>query len=101
MPSAYAELHAHSFFSLLDGASSPEALVAQSQALGFEHLALTDHNSLAGAMRFWKAARGTGIHPIFGAEVNVMDRDDHFKQSEGSMHLTLLAENLVGYASLC
>ena len=91
MTNAYVELHAHSFFSLLDGASSPEALVAGAHELGLHALALTDHNSLAGAMRFWKAAQRVGIHAIVGAEITLV----------GDLHLTLLAENQVGYASLC
>ncbi len=94
----YAELHTHSFFSLLDGVSSPEALVAYAHDLGLRSLALTDHNSLAGAIRFWKAAQRPSaspeeaLHPIFGAEVD-LENDRH--------HLTLLAENQQGYASLC
>ena len=88
---AYAELHAHSFFSLLDGASSPEALVACAHEFGLKALALTDHNSLAGAIRFWKAAQGADVHPTFGAEVTMPD----------DQHLTLLAENQEGYAMLC
>jgi error-prone DNA polymerase len=91
MIDAYAELHAHSFFSLLDGASSPEVLVTTARELGLQSLALTDHNSLAGAMRFWKAAQSAGLHPLFGAEVTL----------ETTHHLTLLAESQTGYASLC
>lgn len=91
MTSAYAELHAHSFFSLLDGASSPEALVAGARELGMPALALTDHDSLAGAIRFWKAAQKAEMRPVFGAEVSLVD----------DQHLTLLAENKEGYASLC
>lgn len=91
MIESYAELHCHSFYSLLDGASSPEALVTQAVALGMQSLALTDHDSMAGAVRFWKAAQRNNIHPIFGTEVALTD---------GS-HLTLLAETQVGYANLC
>lgn len=91
MTSPYAELHCHSHFSLLDGASSPEALVTRASTLGISALALTDHNSLAGAIRFWKAAKKAEIHPIIGAEVTL----------ENEQHLTLLAENQRGYANLC
>ena len=77
----YAELHCHSHFSLLDAASSPEDLIAHAQELGLAAIALTDHNSLAGAIRFWKAAQKSGIHPIIGAEVTLVD----------DQHLTLLA----------
>jgi error-prone DNA polymerase len=91
MIEAYVELHAHSFFSLLDGASSPEVLISTAQELGLTALALTDHNSLAGVVRLWKAAQQAGFHAIFGAEVTLVDNH----------HLTLLAENREGYASLC
>lgn len=87
----YAELHCHSFFSLLDGASSPEALVEWAAALGYPALALTDHNGLYGAVRFWQAAKARSIKPIIGAEVALADGN----------HLTLLAETQHGYANLC
>ncbi len=95
----YAELHCHSTFSLLDGASSPESLAEHAQRLGLAALALTDHDSLAGAVRFWVAARRAGIHPVFGAEVALVDSDTAPPGSE--RHLTLLAETQEGYASLC
>ena len=88
---AYAELHCHSYFSLLDGSSSPEDLVARAEALGLKALALTDHDSLAGAVRFWTAARRAGLHVLFGAEVTLADET----------HLTLLAETQEGYGNLC
>ncbi len=87
----YVELHNHSFYSLLDGASSPEALVARANEIEMRALALTDHDSLAGAVRFWKSAREIGIHAVIGAEVTL----------EGDQHLTLLAETQEGYANLC
>lgn len=68
---AYAELHCHSTFSLLDGASEPEALVARAQALGFHALALTDHDDVGGAVRFATAARAAGLPGILGAELTV------------------------------
>ncbi|MFN8472120.1 MAG: DNA polymerase III subunit alpha [Anaerolineae bacterium] len=86
----YVELHAHSYFSLLDGASSPEALAAEAARLGMSALALTDHDGLSGAVRFWHAARERGIQPIIGAEVTLAD----------GAHLTLLAETDAGYANL-
>ncbi|MCB0187933.1 MAG: PHP domain-containing protein, partial [Caldilineaceae bacterium] len=88
---AYAELHCHSYFSLLDGASSPEALVDEAHRLGLTALALTDHDSLAGAVRFQSAAEQQGLHAIFGAEVTLAT----------GHHLTLLAETQQGYANLC
>jgi error-prone DNA polymerase len=86
----YTELHSHSSFSLLDGASSPEALVKQAAALGYPALALTDHDGLYGAVRFWQAAQEQGIKPIIGAEVTFQDAG----------HLVLLAETQAGYANL-
>ena len=86
----YAELHAHSYFSLLDGASSPEALVEQAKTVGLSALALTDHDSLAGVVRFAAAARRGNLHAIFGSEVTL----------ESGPHLTLLAEPAQGYANL-
>ena len=88
---AFVELHCHSCFSLLDGASTPEALVARAAALGMPALALTDHNNLYGAVRLAEAARAAGIRPIFGAELTL----------SGGHHLTLLVENETGWGRLC
>ncbi len=79
----YVELHAHSYFSLLDGTASPERLVKQAAALGMGALALTDHDALYGAVPFVQAAREAGIQPLLGAELTL----------EGGHHLTLLVEN--------
>ena len=62
----YIELHAHSYYSLLDGVPTPEALVAQAAQYQMPALALTDHDALYGAPRFWRAAQAAGIKPIFG-----------------------------------
>ena len=86
----YAELHCHSYFSFLDGASPPEALIQRAQELGLEALALTDHDGLYGSIRFYKAAIKAGIRPITGAEMTLTDES----------HLTLLARNAQGYANL-
>jgi len=67
----YAELHAHSTFSLLDGASDPEALVARARELGLAALALTDHDDVGGAVRFATATREAGLPGILGAELTV------------------------------
>jgi error-prone DNA polymerase len=87
----YLELHAHSYYSLLDGASSPEDLVGQAVALGMPALALTDHDALYGAVSFSRAANARGIRPIFGAEITLSD----------GHHLTLLVENHDGWKNLC
>ena len=65
----YAELHCHSSFSFLDGASHPEELVAEASRLGLEALALTDHEGLYGVVRFFEAAREAGVRTVYGAEL--------------------------------
>ncbi|HEV2074278.1 MAG TPA: DNA polymerase III subunit alpha, partial [Thermomicrobiales bacterium] len=87
----YTELHLHTAFSFLDGASLPEEMIAQAVAYGYESLAVTDHDGIYGAMEFAQAARAAGITPITGAEITLDD---------GS-HLTLLAESRIGYGNLC
>jgi error-prone DNA polymerase len=95
-PPGYVELHTHSDHSLLDGVSSPEALVAQAAELGMPALALTDHDALYGAVRFTLAAQEAGIKPILGAEMTLAG-----SEFEGDDHLTLLVETAEGYANLC
>ncbi len=73
----YAELHCHSYFSLLDGASSPEALVKRAAELELPALALTDHDALYGAVAFWRAAEEAGIKAVLGAEVTVGESLPH------------------------
>ena len=90
-PPAYAELHCHSCFSLLDGASAPADLAAQAAALGLPALALTDHDAVYGTPRFLRAAQAAGIQPILGAELTLA----------GGYHLTLLVENEAGWHNLC
>jgi len=70
---AYAELHCHSNFSFLDGASAPDELVERAAALGLTGLAVTDHQGLYGSVRFNTAAAAAGIHPVIGVEVELAD----------------------------
>jgi error-prone DNA polymerase len=67
----YAELHCHTNFSFLDGASHPEDLVDGAMELGYEALAITDHNGFYGVSRFWQAARETGLPVIYGVEIGL------------------------------
>jgi error-prone DNA polymerase len=90
-PAPYVELHAHSAYSFLDGASLPEELAARAAELGYDALALTDHDGVYGSLEFAHAAKHFGVRPISGAEVTV----------EGGRHLTLLCETQGGYANLC
>src|SRR5688500_11013772 len=90
----YVELHCHSGFSFLDGASSPHELAAAAAAQGYEALALTDHDGVWGAMEFASACQPLGVRPIVGAEVTVSEGEREF-------HLTLLVESAVGWRNLC
>src|SRR5438094_8840803 len=71
MDDAYAELHCHSNFSFLDGASHPEELAEEAARLGLSALALTDHDGLYGIVRFAEAARAVGLPTVFGAELTL------------------------------
>src|SRR4051794_33255863 len=87
----YVELHAHSAYSFLDGASLPEELAARAAELGYDALALTDHDGVYGSLEFAYAAKQLGLRAITGAEVTL----------EREMHVTLLCETQRGYANLC
>jgi error-prone DNA polymerase len=88
---SYVELHAHSAYSFLDGASQPEELAARAAELGYPALALTDHDGVYGSLEFAHAAKHLGVRPITGAEVTL----------DGGAHVTLLVETPQGYANLC
>ena len=87
----YVELHCHSSYSFLDGASQPEELAIRAAELGYEALALTDHDGVYGSLEFAHAAKFFGVRPITGAEVT-LDR---------GAHVTLLVESRQGYGNLC
>src|SRR5712691_1654686 len=87
----YVELHAHSAYSFLDGASLPEELAVRAAELGYEALALTDHDGVYGSLEFAHAAKHFGVRPITGAELTLADRS----------HVTVLVETPKGYANLC
>src|ERR1700753_2241328 len=97
MSQSCAHLHVHSEYSLLDGASKSDNLAERAASFGQPALALTDHGVMNGAVELYKAAKKHGIKPIQGCEEYVTD--DHTKRSK-SHHLTLLAENAVGYRNL-
>jgi error-prone DNA polymerase len=97
----YVELHAHSAFSFLDGASSPAELAAAAAELGHAALALTDHDGVWGSMEFALACKGLGVRPITGAELTVA-LDPRAPSSPGDLiHLTLLVETAAGHRNLC
>jgi error-prone DNA polymerase len=119
----YAELHCHSNYSFLDGASHPEELVTEAARLGLEALALTDHNGFYGIVRFAEAARAVGLPTVFGTEITLTaglaadrrvarsEADTLFQVDTGELpdahapdpagrHLVLLADGPAGYARL-
>ncbi|HEX3539995.1 MAG TPA: error-prone DNA polymerase [Acidimicrobiales bacterium] len=97
----YAELHCHSNFSFLDGASHPEELVEEGARLGLRALALTDHDGLYGVVRFAEAAAAVGLPTVFGAELSLglTKRQNGVADPEGH-HLLVLARDATGYARL-
>jgi error-prone DNA polymerase len=149
----FAELHCHTDFSFLDGASPADELVERALELGLSGLAVTDHQGLYGAVRFAAAAREAGLHAVVGMEIELIDcaaADPHaivmpprrprrrsaqpslpiaragepaqapvtrqrppghrdprredvrgVRPQELGPHLTLLAQDQAGYASLC
>ncbi|QGK71430.1 DNA polymerase III subunit alpha [Allosaccharopolyspora coralli] len=102
----YAELHAHSNFSFLDGASHPEELAAEAVRLGLEAVALTDHDGLHGVVRFAEAAAEHGVRTVFGSELGLAPGAGRSEERAGvpdvdSRHLLVLARNPDGYARLC
>jgi error-prone DNA polymerase len=87
----YAELHCHSAYSFLDGVSLPQELAQRAEELGYEALALTDHNSVSGSIELAQAAKSCGIQAIHGAEIDL----------RGGRHLTLLVRDESGWRNLC
>jgi len=102
MTADFAHLHVHTEYSLLDGFSRTEKLVQQAKALGMQHLAITDHGAMYGAIEFYKACKAGGINPIIGIEAYLTgDMHDHSKRfSDDYHHLLLLAKNNTGYNNL-
>jgi error-prone DNA polymerase len=97
----YAELHCHSNFSFLDGASHPEELAEEAARIGLEALALTDHDGFYGVVRFAEAARAVGVPTVFGAELSLeLTRPQNGEADPAGRHLLVLARDPEGYARL-
>jgi error-prone DNA polymerase len=96
MDAPYVELHAHSAFSFLDGASTPMELAAAAAERGYPAFALTDHDGVWGSMEFAHACKGFGVRPIAGTELTVA-----VEPPVSFVHLTLLVESRIGYRNLC
>ncbi len=104
----YLELHSHSAFSFLDGASLPDEMAAAAAELGHGEIALTDHDGIWGSMEFAQACRGLGVRAITGVELTVAAPGMPLPAEPyrgncppGCFHLTLLVENARGYRNLC
>ncbi|GAB3150912.1 error-prone DNA polymerase [Micromonospora sonneratiae] len=97
----YAELHCHTNFSFLDGASHPEELAEEAARLGLTALAVTDHDGLYGVVRFAEAARALRLPTIFGAELSLdLPGPQNGEADPYGRHLLVLARGPQGYARL-
>ncbi|MBR2401589.1 MAG: DNA polymerase III subunit alpha, partial [Lachnospiraceae bacterium] len=101
---AFAHLHVHTEFSLLDGSNKITEYVKRVKELGMDSAAITDHGVMYGVIDFYRAAKDAGVKPIIGCEVYVAPGSRFDKELTGGEdryhHLVLLAENNVGYANL-
>jgi error-prone DNA polymerase len=97
----YAELHCHSHYSFLDGASKPEELVVEAARLGLEAIAITDHDGFYGAVRFSVAAREIGLPSVYGVELSLdLPAPQTGQPDPTGQHLLLLARGQEGYHRL-
>ncbi|WP_199253804.1 error-prone DNA polymerase [Mycolicibacterium mengxianglii] len=97
----YAELHTHSAYSFLDGASTPEELVEEAARLDLRAIALTDHDGLYGVVRFAEAARELDIQTVFGAELSLSGGGARTEVPDPpGPHLLVLARGPEGYRRL-
>lgn len=101
---AFAHLHVHTEYSLLDGSNKIKEYVKRVKELGMDSAAITDHGVMYGVIDFYKACKAEGIKPILGCEVYVAPNSRFDKELTGGedryYHLVLLAENDTGYANL-
>ncbi len=102
MPANFVHLHVHTEYSLLDGASRIDEIVAYAKELGMPALAITDHGGMYGVIEFYKACLDAEIKPILGCEVYVASRTRFDREAcDRSMgHLVLLAKDFTGYQNL-
>ncbi len=101
VPVPYAELHCHSAYSFLDGASTPEQLVSEALRLHLDALAITDHDGFYGVVRFAEAARGTGLKTLYGAELSLdLPAPQLGEPDPVGEHLLVLARGQEGYRRL-
>jgi len=100
---AFAHLHVHSQYSLLNGVNTPKELAAAAKAHGQPALALTDTANLYGAVELYKACKDAKIHPVFGAELWLDPRGVGAREGrlDQAFQVVLLVEDEVGYRNLC
>jgi len=102
MTTDFAHLHVHTEYSLLDGFSRIKKLAKQAKELGMQHLAITDHGTMYGAIEFYKECKAQGINPVIGVEgyltENIADKTRRYK--DDYTHLLILAKNNTGYRNL-
>src|SRR6185369_5782144 len=99
----FAHLHTHTHYSLLDGLSKIDDLVAHVKKLGMDSVAITDHGVLYGAIEFYQKAKKAGIKPIIGLEAYVVEdmrSRTNVSEEKRNHHLILLAKNDIGYKNL-
>src|SRR3982075_448541 len=105
MTSGYVELHCHSNYSFLEGASHPDELVARARDLEMPALAITDRHGFSSAVKFSAPAQRAGIQPIVGTELTIDDGTkppkDRVDYDRWGDRLLLLVEDKLGYTSLC
>ncbi|MCH7703744.1 MAG: PHP domain-containing protein [Planctomycetes bacterium] len=103
MDQSFVHLHVHTHYSLLDGATRIDDLVARAKKFDQPAVAITDHGNMFGAIEFYLAARKVGIKPIIGCETYLAARDRRVKTAtndKDAFHQLLLAMNLTGYHNL-
>ncbi|WP_460370072.1 error-prone DNA polymerase, partial [Actinocorallia lasiicapitis] len=102
-PVEWAELHCHTSFSFLDGATEPERLVAEAAALGVRYVAVTDHDGMYGAVQFADAIRAhPGMRGVYGAELSMgLPGPQTGEPDPAGWHLLVLARGPEGYRRLC
>lgn len=102
----FTDLHVHSTYSLLDGTAAPDEILKATKELGREYLAVTDHGSIDGLIRFQKATEDSGVKPIFGIELYMMEQFDHRKGCDcgrgahRNLHMTAIAKTPRGFGKI-
>ncbi|MCK9222071.1 MAG: DNA polymerase III subunit alpha [Limnochordia bacterium] len=101
MPVSFVHLHNHTEYSLLDGCCRINELISSAQKMGMSAVAMTDHGTMYGAVRFYETAIASGIKPILGVEMYLTSGSmkDRIKD-EPLYHLVLLAATNEGYSNL-